>query len=224
MTRTVYEKKSDDKKMTERPSLAFSPEFSIFPPHVSLDTIVVPGDDRDDRDDRGDDENADVVVECRSYGLTCWATAGGDTAKEACGKIVAFAHAIGLEPPVPSLTRLATANEHRGDAVENDACRPVRVFARVDVSSPLARYATRSDVAFSNVVGVFFQPRGIAVAMPFEGKLVGDEEVRRRARIFRRALARSRIGGLRDRDVLFASYDASTKEKFVRRNEMLVYL
>ena len=39
------------KIMTERPSLAFSPEFSIFPSHLSLDTIVVPGGDRGDRGD-----------------------------------------------------------------------------------------------------------------------------------------------------------------------------
>ena len=177
---------------------------SAFPPHVSLDPIVV----------------SEGVVECRAYDTTCWTTAGGTTAKEAYGKIVAFAHAVGLEPPVPSLTRLAIANDVDADRVD----RPVRVFAHVDLSSPLVNFATVPVVAFASEVGVFFEPRRIAFAMPFEGKLVSDYEVRRRTVIFRRAIARSGVVGLNARDVLFASYDTSVDRKFSRRNEVVLYL
>lgn len=183
---------------------------SAFPPHVPLDPIVV----------------SEGVVECRAYDTTCWATAGGNTTKEAYGKIVAFAHAIGLEPPVPSLTRLAVVNDDvDAAAVVGRVDRPVRVFAYVDPSNPLVRFATVPFVALVSDVGVFFEPRRIAFVMPFDGdKLVGDDEVRRRTAIFRRAVSRSGVVGLDERDVLFASYDTSVGRKFSRRNEVVLYL
>lgn len=179
---------------------------STFPPHVSLDPIVV----------------SEGVVECRAYDTTCWTTAGGNTAKEAYGKIVAFACALGLEPPVPSLSRLAIANDV--DFGVDRVDRPVRVFAHVDFSSPLVNFATAPVVALTSEVGVFFEPRRIAFAMPFEGKLVSDDEVRFRTAIFRRAISRSGVVGLDGRDVLFASYDTSVDRKFSRRNEVVLYL
>jgi hypothetical protein len=174
---------------------------AYFPPHVSLGWID------DGVDDRG--------VEYRVYETTCWITAAGRTSVEAFGKIAAYTRSFGVEPPVPVMTNTLADS----DKVI------VRMFAYLENAHPLTELATSMIAALSTPVAVFYEPRRVAVAMPFDGKLVDDDEVRRQTAIFHRVLERLRIRHTtRWRDALFVTCDTSTPQKLSRRNEIVMFL
>lgn len=191
-----------------------------FPPHASLGWIGRTGRLVDAVD-------AGRLIECRAYETTCWITAAGRTSTEAFGKIAAYARAFGVEPPVPAMTGSLAPPEsaiaRRSD--DDNVIILVRMFAYLEDAHPLTALATSTFAAFSTPVGVFYEPRRLAFAMPFEGTLVDDDEVRRRTARFRRVLGRSAVPGTtRRRDALFATYDTSTPQKFSRRNEIVLFV
>lgn len=183
----------------------------FFPAHVSLGYLM------------GDE----VVIECRAYDATCWITAGGRDSKEAFGKIVAYARILGVEPPVPTLTRL-DSEAGRGAASWSAARYPVRVFAYLEETNPLVALVAHDTFgAFALDVGVFRDGPQLAFAMSFSGKLVRDDDVRHHAATFRRALEGSScVPGTEWRDALFATYDTTpiSQNKLDRRNEIILFL
>ena len=187
-----------------------------FPPHVSFGWIDVDGDVDAEK----------VAIECRAYETTCWITAGGESSKEAYRKISRYVESLGVEPPVPSLTRLAATNDEGVGLIDRRADHPVRVFAFLLPSNPLTGLATFPCAALAMDVGVFFEPRCIAFAMPFEGrrKLVGDDEVARWSIVFRRAFDRLNVASAEWKNIHFATYDTSTAKEFSRRNEIVLYM
>ncbi len=154
----------------------------------------------------------DPRVERRAYADTSWITAGGTTAMAAFGKIARYATARRFEPPLPTLVKL---DAERGVGASPDY--PVRVFCFLGSTTSLAD----DPVEGVRVVrpGALF-----AFALPFEHDFATDDDVKIWTRELRRVLRERGVRVSDHRDAYFAAYDSSTREKFRRRNEVLIFI
>ena len=73
-------------------------------------------------------------------------------------------------------------------------------------------------------VGVVRTGALFAFAMPFEHNFATDDDVKTWTRELRRVLRERGVRVSDHRDAYFAAYDSSTREKFRRRNEVLIFI